>query len=504
MMRRSVHELAAWNHCGRLGQPRGEPVRGDLTLGLIARSGASVEPVIRGRAEKKGLFHYLSILPFDTRLEKHPNEGPENRQRHGAICYASGSGNGSAPALQMTKSEGIKEVLKIEKLVYGGEGLSRPGGEVVLTPFVLAGETVEAERLTTRKQVQRAKLLRVTEASADRTAPPCPVFGQCGGCQYQHASYSAQLRFKREILAETLRRVGKIEYDTERIAIESGPPYSYRNRVQLHIEHGRVGYRAMNSHRLVPVEECPVGAPKLNEVIATLNRMTRDRRWPGFVSSLEVFTDDVQVQWNVLETEKNVGKHFFEWLAEEVPGSVGGPLDYFVNEDSFRVSGSSFFQINRFLLPRLAQLAIGDYKGGSAWDLYAGVGLFSLPLARSFDRVTAVESGRSAASDLKWNAEGAGVNVEIALENAEAWLASAAETPDLVLADPPRAGLGKSAVARLLELRPADLVLVACDPATLARDLAALSAAYSIERLTLVDLFPQTFHLETIAHLKLR
>lgn len=398
----------------------------------------------------------------------------------------------------------MKKVFTIEKLVYGGDGLSRFDGEVVLMPFVLPGETVEAELLAARKQVQRARPVGVAAASAERIDPPCPVFGQCGGCQYQHAGYSAQLRFKREILAETLRRVGKIEFETERIEIESGPPYSYRNRAQFHIEKGRIGYREMNSHRLVPIEGCPVSAPKLNEVIVTLNRMVRDRRWPGFVSSLEVFTDDVQVQWNVLETERNVGKHLFDWLAEEVPGSVGGPLDYFVNEDSFRVSGSSFFQINRFLLPRLAQLAIGDLKGGTAWDLYAGVGLFSLPLARGFERVTAVESGRSAAADLKWNAEGAGLQVEIANENVEEWLVKAEKAPDVVLADPPRAGLGKNAVARLLQLGPAHLVLVACDPATLARDLAGLSAAYSIERLTMVDLFPQTFHLETIAHLCLR
>jgi len=398
----------------------------------------------------------------------------------------------------------MKKVFTIEKLVYGGDGLSRSEDGVVLMPFVLPGETVEAELLAARKQVQRARPLGVTEASAERIEPPCPVFGRCGGCQYQHAGYSAQLRFKREILAETLRRVGKIEFDAERIGIESGPPYSYRNRAQFHIEKGRIGYREMNSHRLVPIGQCPVSAPKLNEVIATLNSMVHDRRWPQFVSSLEVFTDDVQVQWNVLETERNVGKHFFEWLAEEVPGSVGGPLEYFVNEDGFRISGSSFFQINRFLLPRLAQLAIGDFTGRTAWDLYAGVGLFSLPLARRFERVVAVESGRSAVADLKWNAEGAGVHLEIANANVEEWLGKADKAPDLVLADPPRAGLGTVAVGRLLELRPADLVLVACDPATLARDLAGLSAVYSIEKLTMVDLFPQTFHLEAIARLRAR
>jgi 23S rRNA (uracil1939-C5)-methyltransferase len=398
----------------------------------------------------------------------------------------------------------ILQQFQIEKLIYGGEGLSRVEGEVVFTPYVLPGEVVQTERLTTRQQVQRARLVNVLEASAERVDAPCPYFGRCGGCQYQHATYSAQLRIKRDILIETLRRVGKIEFDPEAVATESGPPYSYRNRAQFHVEHGRVGYREMNSHKFVPIEQCPVSAPKLNEVIVALNRMTKDRRWPKFVAQIEVFTNDDQVQWNVLESERPVGKHFFDWLAEEVPGTVGGPLDYAVNDDTFRVSGNSFFQINRFLVPRLAQLALGDLSGASAWDLYAGVGLFSLPLARTFQRVVAVESGRSAASDLKRNAANAELRVEIVPEQVEAFLATAESAPDLVLADPPRAGLGKAAVARLLELRPAKLVVVACDPATLARDLAGLSAAYGIQKMTLVDLFPQTFHLETIAALALR
>lgn len=398
----------------------------------------------------------------------------------------------------------MKISLQFEKMVYGGEGLSRVDGEVVLAPFVLPGETVEAERMEARQHVQRARLVRVVAPSPDRVYPPCPVFGTCGGCQYQHAAYSAQLRIKRDILVETLRRVGKIETDPARIAIESGPPFGYRNRAQFHFEDGRVGYRERGSNRFVAIDQCPVSAPKINDAIAALNRMTRDRRWPGFVSSLEVFTDDVQVQWNVLESARPVARQFFDWLAAEVPGTVAGPLEYAVNEDEFRVSGNSFFQINRFLLPRLAELAIGEVRGGTAWDLYAGVGLFSLPLGRRFERVTAVESGRSAAGDLKHNAARAGLRIEIEAEQTEAFLNRSETAPDLILADPPRAGLGKTVVARLLELRPAALIVVSCDPATLARDLAGLAAAYSIEKLTLVDLFPQTFHLETVAFLTLR
>jgi 23S rRNA (uracil1939-C5)-methyltransferase len=397
--------------------------------------------------------------------------------------------------------------LHIEKLVYGGEGLSRVEGEVVFTPFVLPGETVEAERTEARKHVQRARLLRVEKPVPERVAAPCPVYGRCGGCHYQHASYEAQLRFKRDILVETLRRVGKIEFDAQRIGIESAGPFGYRNRVQFHFDRGgtgqgRVGYLEMNSRRLVAIEQCPIGSPKINELIGKLNRMVRDRRWPGFLGSLEVFTDESQVQWNVLESEQPVAKRFFDWLAEEVPGTVAGPLDYAVNEDRFQVSGTSFFQVNRFLAPRLAALAIMEAAGTVAWDLYAGVGLFSLPLARTFERVVAVEAGRSAA-DLRVNAKRAGFPVEVLTEQTEAFLASAAMAPDFILADPPRAGLGKAATTRLVELAAKTLVIVACDPATLARDLAALAPVYEIARITMVDLFPQTFHVETIVELRL-
>jgi 23S rRNA (uracil1939-C5)-methyltransferase len=393
--------------------------------------------------------------------------------------------------------------LHIEKLIYGGDGLSRSDGEVVLTPFVLPGETVEAERTEARKHVQRARLVQVEQPSPDRVEPACPVFGRCGGCHYQHASYDAQLRFKRDILAETLRRVGKIEFDAGQIGIESAEPFGYRNRAQFHFERGRVGYRELNSRRLVAIDQCPISSPKINEILPILNRMVRDRRWPGFVSSLEVFTDERQVQWNVLESEQPVAKRFFDWLADEVPGTVSGPLEYAVNEDRFQMSGTSFFQVNRFLLPRLAELAVGEAVGATAWDLYAGAGLFSLPLARRFERVVSVEGGRSA-GDLRHNADRVHAKVEVASEQTEVFLKKAKSAADFVLADPPRAGLGKAAAERLAELRPPTLVIVACDPATLARDLAALRPVYEIERMTMVDLFPQTFHLETIVRLKLK
>jgi 23S rRNA (uracil1939-C5)-methyltransferase len=393
--------------------------------------------------------------------------------------------------------------LTIEKLVYGGEGLSRIDGAVVFTPFVLPGEVVHVAPPASKKHAQRANLIRVIEPSQDRIEPRCAIFGECGGCHYQHADYPAQLRFKRGILAETLRRGAKVEFDENRIAVISGDAWGYRNRTQFHIENGKIGYRQMRSQKLIPAAQCPISSPKINEALAALNRIVKHRRWPRFVTSLEVFTDEIQVQWNVQEATQPVAKHFFDWLAAEVPGTVPGALEYEVNGDVFGIAGNSFFQVNRSLVGCLADLAIGDETGATAWDLYAGAGLFSVPLARKFGKVTAVESGR-ASDDLQRNTQRAGVDVESIRQNTEAFLFEAGDAPEFVLADPPRAGLGVSAVTRLLELGPQKIVIVACDPATLARDLSGLKARYDVERLAMVDLFPQTFHIETIIGLTRR
>ena len=206
----------------------------------------------------------------------------------------------------------------------------------------------------------------------------------------------------------------------------------------------------------------------------------------------------------MVESERPVAKHFFEWLAEEIPGTVLGPLDYLVNNDEFRVSGQSFFQVNRHLVSSMDEWAIGAARGQSAWDLYAGVGLFSIPLARRFADVTAVEGGRSAAADLERNARRAGLEILTLQEQTAEFLAAQDQAPDFVLADPPRSGLEKAVTGHLLRLKPKEIAIVACDPATLARDLAVLTAEYNLESLTILDLFPQTFHIETVARLTLR
>jgi 23S rRNA (uracil1939-C5)-methyltransferase len=387
----------------------------------------------------------------------------------------------------------------VEKLVYGGDGLGRLDGRVVLAPFVLPGERVRATAVQEKPGLIKARTLEIVAPAPERVSAPCPYFARCGGCHYQHAPYELQLAAKRSILIEELRRLGKIE-PPEEIGVIAGEPWNYRNRAQFHISGTRIGYLEMRSHKLCAIERCPISSPRINEVIRTLNAMVRDSRWPRFIRTLEVFTDETQVQVNVLETARPVARRFFEWCAGQIPGMVSGSLDY---GGRFRVSGQSFFQVNRFLFDRLAKAAVAGAAGEKALDLYAGVGLFSLPLARTFRQVTAVESGLGAAHDLQFNAERAGgQNIETLRESAERFLDGITAAPDFVLLDPPRAGAGKAVVRRLIELKPKSIAIVACDPSTLARDLAGLLAAgYRIDTLTLVDLFPQTYHFETIARL---
>jgi 23S rRNA (uracil1939-C5)-methyltransferase len=390
----------------------------------------------------------------------------------------------------------------IEKLIYGGDGLARLDGKVVLVPFVLPGESAAVEAVIQKPGLVRAKLIELRAAAAERVVPACPYFARCGGCHYQHAGYKTQIALKRDILAETLRRVGKIE-PPEEIRVIAGEPLYYRNRAQFHVSGVELGYLEAHSHRLCPIEQCPVSSPRINLAITTLREMLRDPRWPRFVHSLEVFTNENQLQLNVLETERPVARRFFEWCAEKMPDLVPGALDYQAAGSLYQVSGGSFFQVNRYLIDAMVETALEGAQGESALDLYAGVGLFSLPMARRFGKVTAVESGSAALSDVCFNAERAGITVEAHQASVDAFLSSAAASPEFVLADPPRAGLGKRAVEQLVRLSPPRLTIVACDPATLARDLAGLMAGgYRLERLTMIDLFPQTFHIEAIAHLR--
>lgn len=398
----------------------------------------------------------------------------------------------------------IVNEIRIEKLVYGGQGLGRLNGKVVLVGFVLPGETVRVRPVAERPGLIEAELVEITAPAPERVEPSCPYFMRCGGCQYQHAAYAYQLAQKREILREALRRVGKLE--AGEIDTISGPPLEYRNRTQWHIAGGRIGYHQAHSRRLCAIERCPISSPRINEALSALRRMIRQPRFPEFLRRLEIFTDEEQVQINVLETSgKRVARTFFEWCAARIPGRHVAALDYRVAGETFRVSHGSFFQTNRFLIDRLVEAALEGVEGDWGVDLYAGVGLFSLPMARRMSRVDAIETSRAAAEDLRLNAARAALPVTARQMSAESYLETLEAPPDWLIADPPRAGLGKGVVRHLARLKAPALTLVSCDPATLARDLKSLrEAGYEVEKITLVDLFPQTSHIESVVRLRLR
>lgn len=391
--------------------------------------------------------------------------------------------------------------VRIEKLVYGGEGLGRVDGQVLLTPYVLPGETARVTPRRVKSGLLRAGNPEILESVSERVIPVCEYFGQCGGCQYQHAAYPFQLRQKEAILRETLERFAGFKYDRE-IRVIAREPWNYRNRVQLHFSEGESGFNRAGSHDVCGIRRCYISSPILVEAIAKIADAVKQPQWPRFLRSLELFTNGKELQLTVIDSNRPVAARFFEWCATFLPNMAPGAIEYAAAGFLFRISRGSFFQINRFLIDDLVREALGERQGGFAVDLYAGAGLFSLPLSGRFESVDAVERGGAAYRDLKWNTRQH--NVRPMRASAEEYLRELEDAPDLVLADPPRAGLADAVTYELLRIRPHGLTVVSCDPATFSRDLKRLLEAYDVASISLLDLFPQAYHFETVVHLTRR
>ena len=424
--------------------------------------------------------------------------------------------------------------LRIEKPVYGGSGLARADGKAVFVPLTLPGEEVEATITQDKGGFAKAELQSVVEPSPARVQPPCPYFGRCGGCHYQHAAYPAQVEMKLAILRESLERAHL--RDLPEIHAITAEPFGYRNRIRLHVQKNpfSLGYKFRNSHDILPVDSCLIAAPILQRAMQTLNRDSAGSQLAAFVTEVELFTDPAQSVLLVsLWTDRPVaavkqlfeetslslrqilpevqGVGLFEAEKGRAPGRLlahaGSESLFYAGADSkYRVSLGSFFQVNRFLVDPLVRLVTDGETGAIAWDLYAGVGLFSVPLGQSFSSVAAVESSPSAVRDLRENLRGTKHRVVAADTAAFLRLAATQRhpTPDFVVVDPPRAGLGPEVTAGLGKIRPRKITYVSCDAATLSRDLAALvQFGYRLNQMHLLDLFPQTFHLESVTHLSL-
>lgn len=428
----------------------------------------------------------------------------------------------------------------IEKLVYGGDGLARTAADAggrrraVFLPFVVEGEQVEAGIVEEKTGYLRAHAGRIIEASPHRVEAGCPYFLRCGGCHYQHIAYEYQLETKAKILKENLARIAKLEVPME-IQRHPSAPWQYRNRTRLKVRatpEFAAGYYRLGSHELLPVEACPISSPLINRAIAALWRMGRASQVPPGVSEIEFFADAEDAQLLVelycagtigdaevaawvegfsAELPEATGVVAFRERADVVEGGAAanlreigragdGELRYRTANDDYRVSAGSFFQVNRYLTDELIQVVCAGQSGGEALELYAGAGLFALPLARQFRHITAVESSQNSFADLRYNAP---ANLKAVRLTVEHYLVKpSGPKPDLVVVDPPRSGLGERVARALVKLGSPRITYVSCDPATLARDLKVLaSGGYRIERAHLLDLFPQTYHMESVFHL---
>ncbi len=410
--------------------------------------------------------------------------------------------------------------LSVTSLSHAGEGVARHEGRVTFVPFALPGERVRAELIEEKKGFARARLLEVLTPSPDRCEPRCPhhfsisspqsFTSACGGCQLQHLAYPAQLAFKQGRISEQLVRVGGwAEAEARALVRPTLPapqPFGYRNQMQFALtSEGRPGLRGALSPAVVPIRECPIAAPAVMELLARLNiesapEIERLTLRVGADDELVVF--EARTGAPELETDLPVSVALLRPDGASLALAGRDYLIETVKGRDFRISAGSFFQVNTPVAERLVDevLAALDLPAGATvLDVYCGVGLFSAFIAPLAARVIGIESFEPAVDDAAVNLE-AFENVEIYNAPAEAVLPLLAGRVDAAVLDPPRAGCALAVLESLIALAPARLVYVACDPATFARDAGRLVAGgYRLDGVQPLDMFPQTYHVESVA-----
>jgi len=418
---------------------------------------------------------------------------------------------------RVVESEPLQLVL--DDIAFGGEAIGRVDGEVVFVPYALPGEEVRVAVEQTKRQYRRTRLLEVLRAAPERVAYPCPYFTTCGGCQWQHAAYEAQLRFKQHVVVEQLRRLGGFA-DAEahvRPVVGMVRPWEYRNhaRFSLGRRYGELGFTRKETHHLLRVDYCWLMVPQINRALDHLQRRCAGLPSHQVTIRYSPRTGQLLVQPEVPAVpELPTGQPYLE---EEVLGR------------RFRVAPSAFFQVNtvperRALPPQLAVPWIAEREGewsmaellalhvldrlgpgrlGRVVDAYSGVGTFAVLLAERADEVIGIEESPAAVRDARHNAWGLD-HVRFVEGKTEQVLPQLEGRLDAVVLDPARVGCHPAVLEALLARRPPRVIYVSCDPATLARDLRILvDGGYRLEQVEPLDLFPQTYHIESVSTLTL-
>ncbi len=383
--------------------------------------------------------------------------------------------------------------VKIEKIVPNGFGLAFAENLTVFVALAAKGDRLRVKIIQTKGKAAFAEIIEILEPSTDRTEPKCPYFGRCGGCNFQQLKYEAQLEAKVAIVRDCLSRIGKINYEHEISIIGSPRDYEYRARAQWHLDtrKKKFGYFQRKSHEIIDVEVCPILKPELEN---TLTDLRGEISWESFWSEI------VEIE------AANSGAETSVYSAEIIEPT--DEIAFEANGEKYFYDATSFFQGNPFLIEPLVEIALRDAAGATALDLYCGVGLFTLPLARNFQNVHGVEGYEKAIDFAEKNVANARLsNVKFHRENVNEFLAqnqNELKNLDFVLLDPPRSGTERETIENLMKLQPKQISYVSCEPSTLARDLRLLTESlYRIESITALDLFPQTHHVETVVRLHL-
>ena len=393
--------------------------------------------------------------------------------------------------------------LRPTDVAHGGEGVARVDGKAHFVDGAMPGERVLGEVVKDGGAWARVELRRILEPSPQRIDPPCPHFGVCGGCQWQYADYPAQLAWKRSILAGQLAHLGKIADPPVPETVPVGPPFGYRNRADFRVVEGRPAFSRRRSHDLEPIDQCLLLHPALADLFSRLVDLGEATAITLRVAATTGATLAVVIG-PVPEGATDWGCAVSQRRRSRLTPVIGdGTITETVSGVGFQITGDAFFQNNTpgaEVLVDLVRQALVPRIGDTVLDAYAGGGLFGLTVGRGSAGVIAVESDPLAVSDLRHNAATAGATVRIvegAVEDAVPLLGG---RWDLAVVDPPRAGLGLDGVAAIVRGRPRAIAYVSCDPASLGRDSRYLAeAGYRLEWATPVDLFPQTYHLESVA-----
>jgi 23S rRNA (uracil1939-C5)-methyltransferase len=385
---------------------------------------------------------------------------------------------------------GVEELeVEIEKLVAGGEGLARYEGAPIFVPRSAPGDRLRVRVTDRRADYGRAEILEILTPGPGRRPDPHPELSATGVCDLQHIEDDLQPRLKAEAVRETLERIGRVELPAaEDVELITGQPWGYRLRTQVHtdldpVTRGvRVGYYARGTNDVIPLSQCPLLVPELEALLADLPGYLADDKTPR---RLDLAAGDGAVT-----------------LAPIIEGLPHGEVTTAVGDITYGYDARCFFQGHRGLLPRLVEAVVGPWEGEEAYDLYGGVGLFALPLARRYKWVVTVESERIAARYVRNNVRRNRIeHVDPINQSVETWVHELPDRAARVVLDPPRGGISVPVRRVLMDRMPERITYVSCHAATLARDLRQMSTAYRIESLALVDLFPQTGHMEAIVQL---